>query len=1718
MADNLNAAAFAAGLSDAERARIEALNKTLNVHRELSNLPANVATQEFNSKTPAQKNALKGVTGETPESRGWLGTTWHYTGGKLLSGLQELSDVTTRAYRAVELANALEDAQPGNQYKGLSGLQAAWDAANDKGDKVFDVNRIEKARKRYGDAQVNVATRIAAGESLDKIVAEGTEEEKQVARIAYKGFKTDSLNASGFQEVLDAVNAAKYSPGRKVANAVLPEQLEGSGLFYKPISGTIDAAYRILADPTLILGKVKRAVDASRYALDVVIGQNKVDQVFANPNVVKFWDTYGAELNKLNQAKSAGNTVEAVAATNNLKRLAPEFGPAVVSSFLKAEVPVTNALTAKAFFENAKQTEEIFKGAIGRKRVLMPRLDAARQTRINIATTANKVFNLDRIGPKFVDNLFFGAAATDDGIAETIINGQKTIVESVKADAKTKGVARFSTAMVQKRIDSFKRRFENIPFFDGDVLDVTAKEAPTKIYQLARLTLPQRESKLIAQAFENAAVGRKKEIFYGLQGTILDIRGAGATKEAREVAMKAQGKTNAIYAARNSDGYNPSLLPDGESVGLIPSDFSNFVTTLSVKDIDRLTARSGLIQRMFGFAHSDWVDKMTGYWSFLTLAGPRYALRNATEDLLVHLAIGETPWGLASGRSLSTRLRTARQMEKGLTEFQKKAANPLGGVLRFVNKKEAAKYSKAIEEASGDIKQVRLITANALNEGKMARFYERTGIGKLTKEDRELLSEQILYGDLDNALADVVEGGRNAFTGVDQYTKTIAHTRKNRVRSAELTYDMGAGFRRAKGKKGFDEIKPDVINEASMIAWVMRIGYYANDNLGGIAIANLATTPEGERQAIIKIMDWMKNNPEIMNQARMEERNISQAEHAKRIYDAAKQLFVKRDGKTLNEDLLSKVRKFDEETGSYRISGELGLDDLPMNNADLPDYIVGPQLVSISDSGNYTASLMEWGWDWLGNANARLSREPMVLAEMIKLRKQFRSSGFEDAFIASFTKGSQVNKVDVIRSLNPNISTTDNVALVKSDFVKKFIEFDRTKPSGSLPASSKTIASIAEDLKSGKGFTNPLRFEYDVDEQGRLLLNLVEGNHRIQAALQAGIDDIPIQITSAKGGISNLKPVKGASKPGIKDIGFQTGNINPSDLLPESAFSKKTGEASVKKLTETAKAKLAEIVEDRARLQVLAYVDNPAVQSQFAFSIRNFARFYRATEDFYRRLYRGLRYNPESIRRAQLTYEGVTHSGWVQKDDQGEAYFVYPGTEHVYKVVQGVMTAFGVPAEFKVPMPVEFGAKIKMITPSLNPESMVPTFAGPVSGISIKVVANLLDFASPGASDVITQYGLGKYAVDQSFVSAFLPAHVNRIYQAMGKDERDGQYASAMRKAMTYLESAGYGLPEKFDADGNPIPPGQGELEKYRERLNNVTQSILGLRVIYGFTAPATPTVQLKSEMADWVRENGKANFKQVWYGLLDRTGDYDTAIKEWVRLFPDQIPFTVSESERSTVAYFRYAEESGKFVDKNEALFKQYPQAAAFLIPHKSGYSWNAYKTMTDMGLRKNKRVEDFLREVQTAADMQTYYAKKTEYETGLEAVGTDFERSQLRAEWRDWSTNFKQFRPLVQEELAQGGKKAIERQRALDDLQQMLNDKSARKADPKTFDVLKQMNDLYVSYKENYEALSQFSGTSILQDSEKEGTIIKMRELSQFNENTLSAYNVLYGRLLGD
>jgi len=1612
MAENIKAAAFSAGLLPGEKKKVDNYNKSLTVHRQLLNLPTDVASKVYNSKPENQKKILADNYGnEDPAEKpnlGWFGTAKSYVGGGFglgLAGLQNVSDFTTRAYRAVAIPLT----------QGEVGF--AWDEANDKGEKVFNEGRLENAKSKYGQAAVDVAVRISRGETPAEISQTATPDQLKYLKLADKkqGLEKDQTTKQNqadrdlFQDTLDAVNAAKFSPGRQLANFILPGSMEGSGFFYKTISGVTDTAYRIFADPLLVAGKAKRLYDIKKYAVDVLVGDaakggTKLAEYFSKPTSINFWNDYGLNLQNLSKARAAKDANAALVATRNLTRLAPEYGPAVIKDMLDATLPVTNVLTAKAYFENAQDLGSIITGSIGRRRVIAPRLDLARKTRVNLATTANKIFNMDKMGNRFVNDLFYGAPATTDGIMKQFVDGVENIAATVKGSVPGKDVGRLSMQMVNYKIDKFKAKFTTIPFFKDNLFDVTSIDAPQQMYRLARLVLPQRESKLLATSFEAIEdINQRKDAFYGLWATIAEVRGLKSTEAGSKIVRDLTGKNQTRFSVGRYGKAN-----DGTDLAIIPSDNSVFASAPSISDIDRAATRAGLIQRMLGVANKDWVEKMTAMWSFGTLAGPRYALRNATEDLMVNLAIGETPWGLAKGRLLSTRLNTAAGLPSGLTKGEKVAANPLGAVLRIVNKKEASSFAKRMDAIEpniakaqaeikalrgtlkatkdqtiinnankkiaelkittkgGAIQQRRIILAQALNEGKLNRAFDRLGIKKLTPLDKELLSEQIIHGDLDNALADIKEGGKNFTVGLDYVTRAISFTEEHGVRSMALKISTPP-YQRARGSRGYKSIALGMDDEATMVAWLMRIGYYGNDELGAIAIANIDLD---KADAVKPIFNWLNDvkNKKVVDAFRLETNGYTKQAHAEIVYKATRELFEKKN-KDLNLDLLNKVRQIDDETGKYVVTGKLSLDDLPTNELDIPEYVVGPQLVAVSDAGNNTSSLMEKGWTWLGLSNARLSREPLALAEMIRIRKDMRKSGFEDAFIQSFVK---------------NVDSTN-----------------------------------------------------------------------------------PAKLASA---------------------------------------------------TDLAKAKLAEIVEDRASLQILNYVDNPMVRSQLAFGIRNFARFYRATEDFYRRMYRVVRYNPEAIVKAALTYEGVTHSGWIQEDDQGEPYFIYPGIEPVYRAVQGAMTALGIPAEFKVPLPVQFGAQVKMLTPSLNADSIVPTFAGPVSGVSMKVITNLIGFKAPGTADSITQMTMGKYAIGQSMISAFLPAHLNRLYAGMDQDERDSQYASAWRKAVTYLEASGNSIPKNYNPDGTLIPSSAAEREAYRIKVKNTTIGILGTRFVFGFFAPASPQIQLKSDMAEWVRDNGKASFKQVWNELLDKyPGDYDKAMEMWVSLYPDQIPFTVTESKRSTVAYFRYAEESGVFVDNNQDLFKNYPQGAAFLIPHKAGFSWDAYKTMKDMGLRSSKRVDDYLLEVQTAADLQTYYDKKGEYEKNLEITPEGLGKTLLRQDFNSWKDVFFAGKPLVPEQLSQGGQKAVERLKALDDLRAMLNDTSVN-VKPKTQQTLKRMLNVYDSYLEQKNELETVSGSTKTIAAIKDQTILQIKILSETNENTKAAYNVLFGNLLGE
>jgi hypothetical protein len=218
MADNLKAAAFEANLSQSELDKVDDFSKALAVHKKLSSVPSSVAQQQYANLTPQQQSSLKKNFGtESPDQkpdRGWLSTAWHYAGEALSFG----TELVNRAYRTGAIA-VLEG----------ENIDQAWKDAGSRGEKKFNPNRVNAAREKYGDAAVNVALKISEGVKPQELMATATEEEKYYLQIADKtnsavlGMKNEEeLTAARdlFDDTIAAVNAAKYSPGRFVANFV----------------------------------------------------------------------------------------------------------------------------------------------------------------------------------------------------------------------------------------------------------------------------------------------------------------------------------------------------------------------------------------------------------------------------------------------------------------------------------------------------------------------------------------------------------------------------------------------------------------------------------------------------------------------------------------------------------------------------------------------------------------------------------------------------------------------------------------------------------------------------------------------------------------------------------------------------------------------------------------------------------------------------------------------------------------------------------------------------------------------------------------------------------------------------------------------------------------------------------------------------------------------------------------------------------------------------------------------------------------------------------------------------------------------------------------------------------------------------------------------------------------------------------------------------------
>jgi hypothetical protein len=403
---NLAQAAFRAGVNTSQKRQIDGLAAALKEHQRLTNLPTKYAEDEFSKLPKKQQESLVALSGSNkPDSeavnRSWLETGAHYAFAPVKKSVSTIfdvldlaSDTMTRIYRSGRLA-----AEENINYAD------AWAKAGREGENVFQEDRVAKAVSRYGDAYVNVAKRIAAGVNPSEIYVEAqTPQEKRIAAEAIQS-ETGKIIDPLLRDAVAEMNAAKYSPGRDVANALLPRDLEGKGPLYSWISGAVDATYRIMLDPTLILGKARRIYlggskalgVTGKYALQNMVGStSKVEKyfdtktVFGRKTVEDFWTRYTKSFDEYDKAIVSKNPEEIARTRRALNDLEPGLDDDFIQSFRKFGQRSRNRTgiydldTAKDFLSEANALEMMVYGQPGRRIKLAPRMTPTKAAKVQL--------------------------------------------------------------------------------------------------------------------------------------------------------------------------------------------------------------------------------------------------------------------------------------------------------------------------------------------------------------------------------------------------------------------------------------------------------------------------------------------------------------------------------------------------------------------------------------------------------------------------------------------------------------------------------------------------------------------------------------------------------------------------------------------------------------------------------------------------------------------------------------------------------------------------------------------------------------------------------------------------------------------------------------------------------------------------------------------------------------------------------------------------------------------------------------------------------------------------------------------------------------------------------------------------------------------------------------------------------------------------------------
>ena len=1550
---NLYAAAKQANLSQTQVNQIEQFSWTVDKNKQLLRKPVDTARKEFFGLDEEVQKMLRFLypdaeyAKEAPDMGdkvlGIVKGAAKLAASPLI-GLYKAAGVYGRVLNTPYLMS--RQAAQGEEYFSKQTFTDAWD-----GRRVFDEGALAEAEREFGKDNIEIAKGLLMGKKPGEII----ESQGQLTQSFLNSFSKAFNDEPEFRQVMDAVKYAQVSPGRDLArilNKPTPNKADYISGTTKNVSGFVDFMYQIVIDPlTWLTGG---AAKIPGLAAKLNMGDQMVRNVQQfgtlgvrksfeqSPALRNHWDNeIGPLVKRLAESKDAADE------SKIMREIGTKYAGHENTEWLQ--------LLKRNKIYNAEQAVKYFGDntdvAIN---LLAGRVEGTQYFRNGVATARNQR-RLDFGMGRFIDGIFNPAMSKQDVLKQ----GEDTWTKLTKLGDEGTNYVSPEVADLQKFVkkmtlaEKIGQKFARNPQGRGINIGEDAIKTADNFRDTARQILPRDLADFLTVKFINADADEQVAVTRSLYYAIMQRYGLDGHPKGKEFI---EAELASHFGSREGlaitekldvpkhlvDEVSPTgikLTDEGatyDSAGIIhPFQEAKSISNLNYVQIAQLAYevnhKKNLIMAVGkGASQSKFASDLVNAWTILTLF-PRLGVRSAIDEGFVYLLTAPArdimnailPRYAAKGRDAGKIASMATGSDTG-EGFRAALKNAIG--LTPTSKKIALRDRLLLKKSiarRNDISDERVSQAELMADTTdlAVRMY---GINRLSDEELDFLKDALVHNQ------HVMNGAAGSMAARAQlsggYSQEIA----------EQLVDLNNYERMLKEADVASGVKGALVDTRDLAR---------SKEFGGRAVS------------AVHFENWTR-----------------------RFYGNRRV-----------------VKGLDEETGAekfYKFSPvEAFFDNNGLRTAD--DFAKAKQMLLSSVGVKANGKIIKQLGDDAKNVSTRYTYvvdDAEALKDFLKMSArttQLRQKGFTDMDIAA----DQVDRIllDMYKTFHGDANKFNDAlyARVKSSYAG----YTADEAAKGIEIKNKwNLATQAlefdEFAKLTDGFTPAGRMYTTLDIEGlvdvesafaKLGNNMMEIMDRQVTGLlrQPAVMTTYMRIRKnySKLQQQETRSLVNSQLKNLKDEGIDPNAIKYRLPSGEPVTWKDDIISDVKELTAK---KYSEVAIQQAADTVLKFADNPNIRTNFALSIRNVGRFYRATEDFWRRVYRLKDASPRVLYRMRLMHTGIDANGDVYEDAKGDPYIIMPMDDAIFKTVENVTRALTGNSAFQQPLFNDVTLKLKLANPSFSPDAGMPTLSGPIAALGVigmKQILGATGVTGKKVAEEIDNYALGSIGEGMDLVRALVPASLQRLYAILPVNEKNRQESTAAMQAIA------------FNAAQGNIPKATDTADQKYEYLKNVRLSahnLMVMRSVLGLVSPITPTIQESKGVPDYLKNVGITGLRPEFYDIVNAItkkygGDiqdpYDLAVATFVGKNPGKLIYTVSRDEKQTNVVIQKTKEMKNWYIQNEGLVKKYGEAAFIFAPQTGEFDAASYAWLEGANFIKNKDLEKYYLDVMLSQDKQAYF-----------------------------------------------------------------------------------------------------------------------------------------------